>query len=154
MRGGWCGAGGGARAGRGGGPGARPGGEWAGGVGRVGKTAGGGGRCGVVRGWGGGGEGGRGGEGWVGCVGGVPISPPKTPPPPPPPAPPQASYVRSLDGWKVPVSAEGLPKAFAPGYKTKDFVLPVVEVNQTKVEQYAAEYSELKFKLVQGECLA
>ena len=39
--------------------------------------------------------------------------------------------------FKVPTTKEGLPKAYASGYKTKDFVLPVVEVNTTKVEQYA-----------------
>ena len=52
-------------------------------------------------------------------------------------APLLASYVRSVDGYKVPTTKTGEPRAYASGYKTKDFVLPVVEVNATKVEQYA-----------------
>lgn len=66
-----------------------------------------------------------------------------------------ASYVRAVDGWRVPVDkATGLVKPAAEAYIIDDtFKLPEPQVDEDKYRQYLEEYEELKWRLLKETLL-
>ena len=66
-----------------------------------------------------------------------------------------ASYVRAVDGWRVPVDkATGLVKPAAEAYIIDEsFKLPDPVVDEDKYQQYLEEYEELKWRLLRETLL-
>jgi hypothetical protein len=66
-----------------------------------------------------------------------------------------ASYVRSSDGWKVPLATDGksvVPSS--PGFDVgPDFALPVVTIDRVKALAYEQAYEALKLRLLKETAL-